>query len=84
MHMNENEEEAYEQESRQVWRTLLALCCKQLGYSDLEVAKVSWTIEREAAIMVLRSICREYNDNDWPADLNLSDIIDKHVYKHLR
>lgn len=42
-----------------------------------------WRIERREAITMLRSICHDYGDNDWPDDLHITDIIDKHLYRHL-
>ena len=48
-----------------------------------EVPDGSWIIEREAAIRVLRCVCSEFGDNDWPDDLHLSDVIEKHLYRPL-
>lgn len=39
--------------------------------------------EREGAIQALRTICEAHGDNDWPADLHLADIINKHLARHL-
>jgi predicted secreted protein len=40
-------------------------------------------LEREAAVQALREMCRDFGDNDWPEDLHLADILDKHLAKHL-
>jgi hypothetical protein len=29
-------------------------------------------------------LCADYGDNDWTDDLNLSDVIEKHLARHLR
>lgn len=35
--------------------------------------------EREAAVAMLRVECAAYDDNDWPDNLHLADIIEKHL-----
>jgi hypothetical protein len=39
--------------------------------------------ERKETINVLREICEYYGDNDWPDNLHLADIIEKHLFRHL-
>ena len=39
--------------------------------------------ERLEAVAALRRICSEHGDNDWSDDLNLSDVIEKHLARHL-
>lgn len=43
----------------------------------------SFEKERQEAIVILRSLCEEFGDNDWGDDLHLADIIDKHLRRHL-
>lgn len=40
-------------------------------------------IERDDAIKTLRQLCAEFGDNDWDDSLHLSDIINKHLGRHL-
>jgi hypothetical protein len=35
--------------------------------------------EREVAVAMLRIECAEYDDNDWPDNLHLADVIEKHL-----
>ena len=42
-----------------------------------------WLQEREIAIIVLRRLCAEHGDNDWPDELHLADVIEKHLANHL-
>lgn len=35
--------------------------------------------ERAAAVTMLRVECAAYDDNDWPDNLHLADIIEKHL-----
>ena len=76
-------EQAYEQGSRMAWRMVLQTALKHLGIDDAHAAGAEWAIEREEAIATLREVCRNHGDNDWPNDLNLADVIDKHLARHL-
>lgn len=40
--------------------------------------------ERVAAIAMLRVECAVYDDNDWPDNLHLADIIEKHLARSAR
>ena len=62
---------------------ILQTCCSSLGYDDPESQKRAWILERERAIIQLKIICEEYGDNDWSDDLDLSDIIDKHLHRNM-
>jgi len=62
---------------------MLQECLKHLGYDGSEAEKVRWIVEREAAISALRTVCAEVDDNGWPDDLHLSDIIENHVAPHI-
>lgn len=39
--------------------------------------------EREEMVQTLRWLCKDFGDNDWKADQNLADVIEKHLGKHL-
>jgi hypothetical protein len=77
------DEVAYGQGSRSAWRIMLSECLRQLGYKSSDAEKTKWIIEREEAIAALRRICAAHGDNDWPETLNLADILDKHLDRHL-
>jgi hypothetical protein len=50
--------------------------------SDLDRALVLLArrvTEREEAIAALRDICARHGDNDWPDNLHLRDVIEKHL-----
>lgn len=82
--MTENEEQAYIQGERAARLSIILECIKWLGYDgDPEVHRLAWVIERERTIQVLRDICRDFGDNDWPDNLHLADVIEKHLAKHL-
>ena len=83
--MTKSEETAYTQGSRMAWMFVLQNALRELSYDDPAAVKAAtWAVEREAAIQALRSLCRNFGDNDWRECLSLADIIDKHLGDHLR
>ena len=45
--------------------------------------KANWFLERHEVLEMLRQVCEEHGDNDWPDDLHLADVIEKHLWRHL-
>lgn len=81
--MTNNEEQAYIRGHRAALLRVLKDICHELGYDDPVVESTRYIGEREEAIAVLRRLCAERGDNDWPNDLHLADIIDKHLGRYL-
>ncbi len=81
--MNESEKLAYIQGKRMAWAAMLDECIKNLGYDSDESKRAGWIVEREQAIIALRRLCAEHGDNDWPDNLDLADILEKHLEAHL-
>jgi hypothetical protein len=81
--MTDAEESLWSHGHRAAWVKLLDQCLRELGYDDVEARKVAWVKEREAAIAALRSLCRDFGDNEWDEHLHLADVIDKHLGDHL-
>lgn len=79
----EDKEQAWLTGNRAAWRSMLGECLKHLGYNTDEAQRVSWITEREDIIAMLRQICEEHGDNDWPNNLHLGDVIEKHLWRHL-
>ena len=77
------DEVVYEEGRRSAWRRILAECLVQLDYPEGEKRIAQLVKEREEAIAILRDLCRDFGDNDWIEDLNLADIIEKHLGKYL-
>lgn len=73
----------YERGSRAAWSSMLAECLRHLGYDGTEGQRIAWISEREQAIAALRMVCDDWGDNDWPDDLHLADIIEKHLHDPL-
>ena len=49
----------------------------------LEARVLRLEVERQEAIQALRTICAAHGDNDWPENLHLRDILEKHLERHL-
>lgn len=64
-------------------RGLLARCVADLGVEDVDAGKARWLVERTDVVLLLRGMCEEYGDNEWPDNLHLSDVIDKHLMRHV-
>jgi hypothetical protein len=74
-------ERAYEAGRRSVWLQILKEATGALGGEHS--ASGRWLIERTEAVAVLRQVCEKYGDNDWPDNLNLADVIAKHLERNL-
>ena len=78
--MTEDEERLWIEGNKAAYRSLMGECVRQLGEKN-DLAALQ--LERAKAIAKLRELCSEHGDNDWPDDLHLADIIDKHLGRHL-
>jgi hypothetical protein len=68
---------------RAAWVQLLKQAARALG-DDVEQVKLAELVaEREQAVAALREVCKEFGDNDWPDNLHLSDVIEKHLAQPL-
>lgn len=66
---------------RAAWARIYAEAVKEMPKSKLPKARL--LKERAEAVAVLRRLCAKHGDNDWPDDLHLGDIIDKHLGRYL-
>lgn len=81
--MNERDDQHWNDGHRAAWRSLLSTALRELGYDGEEAARTRWILEREAAVAQLRQVCADHGDNDWPDNLHLADVIEKHLARHL-
>ena len=73
----------YTQGSQRAWLRMLQECIHQLGPTSPEANAERWRLERGDVVLKLREICTDHGDNDWPDDLHLADVLEKHLYRHL-
>lgn len=66
-----------------VFSDLARQCAVELGVDTAQGRYLLWGSERARLVVALRSLCDEYGDNDWPDDLNLVDVIEKHLVGRL-
>jgi hypothetical protein len=81
--MDEKAEAAYRDGQRYVWRSMIAAAAQHLGITDPDAARLAWVVERGETVALLRRLCEDLGDNDWPDDLHLADVIEKHLARHL-
>lgn len=81
--MNESEQ-GYRDGQKYVWEYLLVECIHHLSMEDDPFAQVvHLSQERRETIAVLRRLCVVLGDNDWPDELYIPDILEKHVLPYL-
>lgn len=75
----------YIEGNRAAWRMLLVQCLGELGHeaTDAAVAHARAVAHLEATRAELRRVCEEFGDNDWPDELHLADVVEKHLRTHL-
>lgn len=79
--MDEKEEKAYEDGRRSAYRSLMSECARELEGDERRLAAL--VAERADAVRVLRDLCAEHGSNDWPDNLHLSDVIERHLGRYL-
>lgn len=80
---NEERERSYIRGHRAALAGMLAHCLRELGYEDTDATRAKWVLEREATVAALRDVCAAYGDNDWPDDLHLADVVERHLGRNL-
>lgn len=73
----------YVEGQRRVYIEMLQAALRGLGRDAPEWNAGRLLKEREEAIATLRGACEEFGDNEWPDDLHLSDIIEKHLWRNM-
>lgn len=68
---------------RFAWVEIFRKARSEIGYTEEQNLVNNLIIEREEAIVQLRELCREFGDNDWKNDLNLADVIEKHLGRYI-
>lgn len=79
--MTEKEEEVWVLGERAAYRRVMEICSKELEPTGRTLE--SFISERELTVRALRAVCEYYGDNDWPTDLHLADVVEKHLQRHL-
>lgn len=72
---------AYEEGAKSVARKLLRFALIELG--EHWRTDEQRRLELSEARAVLRRLCEDHGDNDWPDDLHLADALDKHLGRYL-
>lgn len=84
MTTEDDRDELWRRGNRAAWMRLFSMALGELGYDNPEFAtQHAWILEREATVAALRSLCEDFGDNDWPDNLHLADVIEKHLGRYL-
>lgn len=79
----EARDQGYVEGRRAAAREQLTAALAVLGWESVEAAAGCGARELDEARAALREVCRDHGDNDWSDDLNLSDVIEKHLAPYL-
>lgn len=76
----------YTEGHRAACRMMLGYCLRELLGLDADdklalLATKAQEIDETRAM--LRRVCEDHGDNDWPDDLHLADVVEKHLWRHL-
>ena len=74
------EELLIERGRRAAYRDVLKMALRELGE---DATAERYAAERTDVIEFLRDVCARVGDNDWPDDLHLRDVIEKHLLAYL-
>lgn len=67
--------------NRAAWSRILTLAARELSGEERSLGAA--LSELEDARRALRELCDELGCNDWPDDLHIGDVIEKHLARHL-
>lgn len=81
--MTDAKEHAYSAGRQGAFLFLLRTCISELGYGHPDATEAAWILERQETMLALRKLCEAIGDNDWPDDLYLPDVIEKHLLQHV-
>ena len=76
-------ERAFNAGHRLAWEVIATQAAGHLGRGNEAGTAAAWAAERSQLVRALRRICEEHGDNDWPDDLALVDVLEKHLECHL-
>lgn len=81
--MTPKEEQAFGLGERAAYQSMLGQIVRGLVGLGVPVAGERTIAERMAVVALLRRLCAEHGDNDWPDNLHLADVIEKHLVRHM-
>lgn len=73
------DDRSFEQGRWSAYRDLLTRIAGELGTDTSEGKLAALLSERLETVRVLRALCAEHGDNDWPDNLYLPDVLEKHI-----
>lgn len=80
---NEENERHYIDGKRRAYIDIIHACARGMGLDNEQMKTAALLTERAEAVAALRDLCERFGDNDWPDNLHLRDVIEKHLAPHL-
>lgn len=79
------DERSWQMGRKSAYTALLRQCLRELGADrdDPEQELAMRVVERQETVVALRELCEDFGDNDWPDELHLGDVIEKHLARPL-
>jgi protein-disulfide isomerase-like protein with CxxC motif len=84
--MTEQEEKAYIEGRNAARRSMMLECARDLGVfaGKDPLIKLAHLVDEQARVKYqLRQLCERLGCNDWPDDLDLADVVEKYLARHL-
>lgn len=81
--MTPKEEQHWTAGNRAAYASLLQVCVRHLGCDDPAAEHASWLIERQELSVIIRRLCEEYGNADYPDNLHLGDVLTKYLEPYL-
>lgn len=81
--LEEIKDNAWSRGNDSAYSRILLMCCRELGCDNPAVEHTKWIAERQEILSCLREVCGDFGDNDWPDNLYIPDIINKHLANYL-
>jgi len=81
--MTDGEEKAYTEGTRAAWSRILTLAAAELGADTSDGRLAALLAERAAVVAKLWEICAGYGSTDWPDDMHLPNVLERHLRRHI-
>ena len=69
--------------NRAAYASMLQECIRHLGVDDPAAAHAAWLVEKQELSAIIRRLCEEYGDADYPDNLHLGDVLTKYLEPYI-
>lgn len=79
----EARERSWMEGNRAAYASILQVCIRQLGCDNPEAEHAAWLVEKQELSAIIRRLCVEHGDDDYPDNLHLGDVLTKYLEPYL-